>query len=498
MEGKKNILMILSDDHGYWGMGCAGNTEVHTPNLDKIAKEGIRFENFFCASPVCSPARASIFTGKIPSQHGIHDWIGKGHINESEISNELREKIYDEKSEDIYIWSKVQMKGDVAIEYLKDQKLFTEHLNESGYECAMIGKWHLGNSGKPQGGFSYWKTLALGGDNYYYATILEDNQFVMKEGVHITDYITKEAIHYIEEKRDNKKPFYLSIHYTAPHSPWEKEQHPEEIYRMYENCPCKDVPFEALHPWSNSKMKTEEEHRVYHQMAVRGYYSAITAMDRGIGEILEVLKEQGLLENTIILFTGDNGMNMGHHGIYGKGNGTFPLNLYDTSVKVPMLIRMPNEKEPGRVLTCLLSHYDLAPTLMDVVGLEENIIGENLPGKSFKNILEGEDEETKDEVVIMDEYGPNRMIRTQEWKYIHRYPYGPHELYHLSTDPEEVNNLINKKEYEIVKYELRNKLNLWYSKYVDPNKDGKGEAVTGNGQINLVGIKSNGKPSFNG
>ena len=93
MSGRPNILFVLTDDQGAWAMGCSGNSELKTPNLDRIAAEGIRFENFFCVSPVCSPARASIYTGKIPSQHGVHDWLAKGHVSESQLCDELREKI---------------------------------------------------------------------------------------------------------------------------------------------------------------------------------------------------------------------------------------------------------------------------------------------------------------------------------------------------------------------------------------------------------------------
>ncbi|MEG2197166.1 MAG: sulfatase-like hydrolase/transferase, partial [Cellulosilyticaceae bacterium] len=331
MDNKKtNVLLIMSDDHGHWAMGCSGNKEIITPHLDRLAENGIRFENFFCTSPVCSPARASLFTGKIPSQHGVHDWIHKGHMSECEIDEKLKAKLYEENSGWEYDWPKKQIKQDVGVQYLKGHKLFTEILNEQGYECGLVGKWHLGDSGNPQGGFSYWRTMAMGGDNYYYPIVLEDGKFVMNKETYITDYITEEANKFISSERDKEKPFYLSVHYTAPHAPWNKEQHPSEVYKLYEECPFESVPCDVLHPWGDVKGKTDEEHRKLHREYLQGYYTAITAMDKSIGSLLDTLEQEGVLENTLIIFTGDNGMSMGHHGIYGKGNGTFPMNMYDT------------------------------------------------------------------------------------------------------------------------------------------------------------------------
>ena len=130
-----NILFILSDDQGAWALGCAGNDEIRTPNLDRLARTGMRFSNFFCASPVCSPARASILTGRIPSQHGVHDWLRGGNAL---TAGELEA-------------------GGGLIEYLKDQPGYTDVLAQAGWICGLSGKWHLGDSHHPQKGFTYWR-----------------------------------------------------------------------------------------------------------------------------------------------------------------------------------------------------------------------------------------------------------------------------------------------------------------------------------------------------
>ena len=199
---KTNILFILTDDHGAWALGCAGNQELHTPNLDRIAREGMRFDNCFCTSPVCSPARASIFTGKIPSQHGVHDWLAKGHLDSEEaLSDELKEAFSDTELPWYYAWPKNQLSGDYAIRYLDGHRTFTQILAENGYECGLSGKWHMGDSFHPQAGFSYWRTTAMGGENYFYPVVLENGKMVLKENQYVTDLITKNALEFLDQRR---------------------------------------------------------------------------------------------------------------------------------------------------------------------------------------------------------------------------------------------------------------------------------------------------------
>ena len=174
-------------------------------------------------------------------------------------------------------------------------------------------------------------------------------------------------------------------------------------------------------------------------------------MDANVGRILDKLEEEGLTEDTLVIFSSDNGFNCGHHGIWGKGNGTFPLNLYDSSVKVPLIISRPGHLPEGRVCKDMCSGYDFMPTLLDYLGME-NPDAEKLPGRSFlSSLLETDREEelqngpdagNPQTVVVFDEYGPARMIRSKEYKYIHRVPFGPDEFYDLTGDPGEDENLI--------------------------------------------------------
>ena len=467
---KPNIIVILSDDQGAWAMCCAGNSEIRTPNLDRLALGGIRFDEFFCTSPVCSPARASIVTGRMPSQHGVHDWLRAGDTIEK----------YEPDRE-----------GEL-IEYLKGQPMYTDFLADAGYVCGLSGKWHLGNSHKAQASYSYWNVHAKGGSNYYKAPMVNGDD-VYEEESYVTDVITDHALEFLDQ-RTGDQPFYLGVHYTAPHSPWGRDQHPKGTYDEYlANCPFESTPTEQEHAWSNHCLYPRStEHR---KEILAGYFTAITEMDRNIGRIIDWLEEKGLRDNTLILFTGDNGMNMGHHGLYGKGNASSPMNMYDSSVKVPAIMNWPAEIEQGRTSSAMLSHYDLMPTLLEITGCV-NPNADTLPGKSFVPIMRGETDSVRDDVVLFDEYGPVRMIRSDSWKYVHRYPYGPHELYDLRTDPGECYNLADTPEFQEQIAEMRSRLEQWFLTYSNPSVDGRAEPVTGSGQLGLAGVHGDGRCNY--
>ena len=205
MKKKPNIVFVLTDDQGAWAMGCAGNQDVKTPNLDRLAANGVRFDEFYCASPVCSPARASIVTGKIPSCHGVQDWIEKGNVDGYKYPEMSKVPGFDI--------------NDLAIDYLEGHRTYMEILSEAGYQCALSGKWHLGDNAAKRKGFKNWYTIARGGCSYFHPDICDEGELYPGEG-YITDLITERSLLYIDEMAETEKPFYLSVHYTAPHSPW--------------------------------------------------------------------------------------------------------------------------------------------------------------------------------------------------------------------------------------------------------------------------------------
>jgi arylsulfatase A-like enzyme len=470
---RPNILVILTDDQGPWAMGCAGNAEIHTPNLDRLAASGIRFENFFCASPVCSPARASLLTGRMPSQHGVHDWLAAGNFAGRAPG--------------------VHGSDPCAIEYLGGIAGYSDILAAAGYTCGLSGKWHLGDSVRPQKGFSHWFAHREGGGPYYGAPMIRDGVIRTEDG-YVTDVITDDALAFLDGRKEADTPFLCEVHYTAPHSPWAASEHPPEAVERYRNCPFESTPNVPMHPSFRAKHLWDGSDAGRRRSLI-GYYAAITEMDRNVGRILDKLDELGLRESTLVFFVSDNGMNMGHHGIFGKGNGTFPQNMYDESVKVPAIMSMPGTLPEGRTETGLHSQYDWMPTLLDFLGLE-NPEESDLPGRSFARLLRGEPMPGRDSVVVYDEYGPVRMIRDHEWKYVHRYPYGPHELYHLAEDPGENCNLIDDPAVTARIESMRADLHDFFLRYADPDRDGSKLPVTGEGQTGRVGRGGKGRTAF--
>lgn len=448
MAERTNVVLILTDDQGVWAAGCYGNPEIRTPHLDRLAHEGMRFERFFVATPVCSPSRATLLTGRIPSQHGVHDWLRGGNV------------------------------GEDAAEYLRDEVAYTDVLAAHGWTCGLSGKWHLGASQLSQHGFAHWYAHQFGGGPYHDAPMVRDGELVTEPG-YITDTITDDALAFLDAHAGDAAPFYLSVHYTAPHSPW--TGHPQEIVDSYDDCPFRSCPQEPRHPWATSLT----DRCLGDREMLKGYFAAVTAMDANVGRLLDRLDALGLAEDTLVVFLSDNGFSCGHHGFWGKGNGTEPRNMYENSIRVPALFRHPGRIPAGSVQGAMVSMYDMCPTLLDYLGLPAPK-ERDLVGGSFLPALLGEPFADREEVVIYDEYGNTRMIRTPEWKYVRRYPDGPDELWDLVHDPDERENRIDDPSQAGRIAELQGRMEAWFAQYVRPEIDGARQDVTGLGQLRPV------------
>ena len=446
---RTNVIFILTDDQGVWAAGCCGNPEIRTPNIDRMAAAGMRFTNFFCATPVCSPGRATLLTGRIPSQHGVHDWIKGGNV------------------------------GADAIEYLEGEAAYSDVMAEHGWHCGISGKWHLGASRLRQHGFEDWFVHQRGGGDYNNAPMVRNGELVNEPG-YVTDVITDEAIRLLDVYAADDRPFYLSVHYTAPHSPW-IEQHPKEIVDSYDSCPFESCPQEPRHPGAISLT----DQNLGNRESLKGYFAAVTAMDRNLGRLLDHLEELGLRESTLVVFLSDNGFSCGHHGFWGKGNATMPRNMYENSIKVPAIFSHPGRIPEGRVEDGMVSAYDFMQTLLEYVNLPVPEHG-NLPGRSFLPALLGEPQKGRESVVIYDEYGPVRMIRTADWKYVYRHPNGPHELWDLVNDPGERRNLIDDPKERERAAHLKRQMDAWFARYVDPARNGLLQDGTTHGQTERV------------
>ena len=487
---RPNIIFILTDDQGPWAAGCYGNRELRTPNIDRLAATGMRFDNFFCASPVCSPSRASFLTGQMPSRHGVHDWLRAGNF------------------------------GADATTYLEGHTGYTDLLAQAGWNCGISGKWHLGNSSLPQHGFSHWFVHEKGGGPYHDAPMIRDGELFNAPG-YVTNVITDDALAFIDRHAGGTAPFYLSVHYTAPHSPW--TGHPQEIVASYDDCPFASCPQEARHPWATWLTANCLGNREM----LKGYFAAVTAMDLDVGRILDRLEQHAIREHTLVVFTSDNGFSCGQHGFWGKGNGTWPLNMYENSIKVPFLTSHPGHIPHGRATDQMCSAIDVMPTLLAYAGVDyPEALRAGRPGRSFSGLLEGGSAPARDRVVISsesagpltmpghrssrsavsrshracyDEYGATRMIRTANWKYVHRYPAagGPHELFDLVDDPDERTNRIDDPDQQRRIRDLRGMLEEWFAEQISADKDGRKLPAGGGGQLRPVGRAwEDGSPAF--
>ncbi len=461
---KTNIVFVLTDDQGVWAAGCYGNPEIRTPNIDRLAETGVRFENFFTTIPVCSASRASFLTGRIPSQHGVHDFIAaKGEV------------------------------GPDAKSFLDDEVCYTDVLSEHGWTCGLSGKWHLGNSILAQHGFSHWFAHPYGAGKYNDQEMIRDGVKEVAPG-YVTNAITDDALAFVDTHAKDDNPFYLSVNYTAPHSPW--AGHPRDIVDSYDDCAFASCPQEERHPWAlypPNADPTQPDPTTFglsdnlgNRESLKGYFAAVTAMDLDVGRILDKLEALGLRDNTLVVFASDNGYSCGHHGFWGKGNGTYPVNMYENSIKVPFVASHPGIIPQGIVQSALVASHDFLPTLLEYVNLP--LPDTNLPGRSFLSALKDEAAAGRDAVVIYDEYGYCRMIRTKEWKYVHRYPDGPNELYDLVNDTDERRNRVDDPAQAKRIKDLRDRMEAWFKAYVVPDKDGIAFAV-GAGQTRPVGVK---------
>lgn len=456
-----NVVLVLADDLSVDALGCYGNKESYTPWLDRLAEQGLVMDNFLCASPVCSPARASLLTGTMPSYHGVHDWIASGNC------------------------------GENRIQYLDGCTAYTELLQKAGYCCGLSGKWHLGASDVPQKGFSHWYAYPGGGGSYKDPDMLRGNKRVSEKG-YLTDLITQDALSFLDRAAHGGQPFYLSVHYTAPHHPW-IDNHPQIYLDLYERCPFSNCPQEKLPAWLTAGPLTSRTQKELREN-LKGYFAAVSAMDHGVGEIMQRLESLDLQDNTLVCFMSDNGFSCGKHGFWGKGNATSPFNMFESSVKVPAVFSQPGRITPGRY-EGLLSACDFFPTLLEYLQLLP--YREERPGHSFAAVLNGDRQVTEERLVCLcNEYGNVRMIRTAQWKYVHRYPYGPHELYDLQVDPKEENNLSGQEKFKETVEQLRGCMERWFARFSCVENDGLRENVSGNGQIARSGLAGGGKNAF--
>jgi arylsulfatase A-like enzyme len=453
METKRpNIVLFMTDNQPADLLGCSGNEEIYTPNLDRMAHQGIRFSNTFCVNAMCSPCRASVFTGLMPSQHGIHTWI-------------------DDRAMDT--WPK-------NWNALNEFRTLPEILTENGYKTAMVGKYHLGNPFKAQNGFQHWVTFPHGHTrNFWNNTIIDNGKQYTYPG-HIIDCFTEKSVEYINGLDPHSEdPFFLFIPYNAPYGHWPSVKGParNRFAKLYENAQMTSIPREGLSEKAILRflMKREESAggidysshlRIPNDLiSIRNYYSQMTMVDDGVGRVLSALQHRGMDDDTLIIYTADHGFSLGHNGYWGHGQATWPANAHRPSYHIPLLIRHTNHIRPLQVYASLTSQIDIFSTILDYVGLGDASGNENSPSRSFAPLLRGETYQSRDAVYMEQE--ETRAVRTAQWLYMRRfngsgkYPMED-EMYDLSNDPHERINVLENNEHSDIATSLVDQVDSYF------------------------------------
>ncbi|MFT6807160.1 MAG: arylsulfatase A-like enzyme [Saprospiraceae bacterium] len=415
-----NFLFILADDLGYHDLSCMGSTYYETPNIDRIANEGVVFTGGYAACQVCSPSRASIMTGKFPSRHGITDWIGA------------------KTGED---WRKAGRYNKLLPpEYVhtlsKEYVTLPEAMKEGGYKTFFAGKWHLGQEGSwptdhgfdiNKGGWD--KGSPMGG---YYAPWDNPNLESTTDGESLTMRLAKETSNFISENKE--EPFFAFLSFYAVHGPIQTTEDKWKKYRdKAEAQGIKDHGFEMS---KFLPIRQVQDNPIYAGL--------LETMDDAVGRVLNTLDELGLAENTIVIFTSDNG------GVAaGDAFATSNLPLrggkgyqYEGGIRAPYFIRAPQRIKAGSKIETPVTGTDFYPTILDIAGLSLKP-EEHQDGKSLLPIIKGEKLDARPLVWHYPHYGnqggePSSIIRKGEWKLIHYYEEDREELFNLTSDAKEL------------------------------------------------------------
>lgn len=418
-----NVVFILTDDQAPGTLGAYGNHEIRTPVCDRLASDGALFTRAYCTTPVCSPSRATLLSGQIPSQHGVHDWIR----NENE--------------------------GEEAFAFLADEATFPEVLAGNGYRVGLSGKWHIGDNARPQEGFDYWFAMPTGGSRYQDPPMYWQGEKREYEG-YTTDVVTDKALEFIDQAGSD--PFFCFVSYNAPHTPYSGT--PEKYLEMYRDCPFETFPGEPLNEPIAGGLSRRN---VGNRESKMHYYGMLTAIDDNVGRIMRRLEDRGVAQDTLVVFLSDHGFLLEHHGLWGKGNTSWPFNMFEESMLVPALFHHPGQIPAGQRIAIMTSFYDFAPTLLDYLGLPALDARKPLAGRSYAPFLRGATTEWDN--MVCGEYQYCRMIRDEEWKLIHRTEGFPSELYKLREDPGERNNLADDPAHQAQKRKLKQRMDAWFS-----------------------------------
>ncbi|MCH7557437.1 MAG: sulfatase [Planctomycetes bacterium] len=392
---RPNIIFILTDDQRYDAMSCAGHPWLKTPNMDRLAEEGVLFNNAFVTTSLCSPSRASFLTGCYAHTHEV--FMNNGRDPNPSIPT------------------------------------FPQLLRKAGYQTAFIGKWHMARTNSPQPGFDHW--VSFSGQGRYDKNKLNVDGEIVQSEVYITDELTNYAVRFLRRKHD--RPFMLYLSHKAVHAPFKPAERHENLYS--------DIEIKSQHnPNDNLAAKPEWGRKMDKnwKSQIRDYMRSLVAVDESLGRVLETLEAENILDDTAIVFAGDNGYFHGEHGGMWDKRAA-----YEPSIRIPLLMRYPPLARPGARCDAMVLNIDLAPTLLELAGVG---VPGTMQGQSWLGVIKGRpgresflyeyfqevDRKYKRPTVL--------AVRTKQWKYV-TYPLAgklTDELYDMKNDPQELNNLI--------------------------------------------------------
>ena len=439
---QKNIILVVNDDLAQWALRCYGNREIRTPTLDYLASTGVQMDNAFTPTPVCSPARACLLTGRLASQHGIHDYL-------SSTLPDIHRR-----------------------QWLKDELTLAHLLSRAGYQTAHCGKWHLGNDDQPQAGFGHW----FSGVGDYPAEHGGDHRFSSNGIVHTiagqrTNVITEKAIEFLR-KRDSDSPFFLHIGYFGTHNPWRGQ--PERLVAQYRDNSFEELLNQPAYPFGKQALESTLPTRLNPREALAQYFAAVSHIDETIGRLMDELESLHLRESVLFIFTSDHGLCCGHHGLWGKGNATLPLNMLEESIRIPMIFNHPGHVFARQRRPEFVDHLDLFQTIVDYAGVSHELDAQrNYPGRSFLSLLENSAAMPDWRRMQFGEYGDLRMVRTRKYKLVRRYDHAaPGELFDLDADPAESHNLYGDPDFQPLVEKLSGEIDGYFERFQDPDKSG--------------------------
>lgn len=482
---RPNIVLIVTDNQSEQLLGTYGKTDINTPSIDALADNGVVFERAYATSGVCSPTRATLLTGLLPSQHGVHNGLP----------------------------SKFDIPDYAAVAEFRS---LPQTLSDAGYNTALVGKYHLGAPQKPQMGFEYWVTFPSGHTTSFHdVDIIDNGETYPLQDEHLTDFWTRKAEEFIGQQSDDE-PFFLYLAYNGPYNlpplvTREPVNRHAEYYR--ENVP--EFPQEPVHPYlrraaiedsdEEDVLKEQQEYRDWgvkdaesigahgatpelsygwqtihalnNKTAMVNLASEMSMIDDGVGRLLLALREQGVLDNTIVVFTSDQSSAFGQHGLWGNSSWARPHPVYREHMQIPLIIRTSPNMPVGRTEQ-IVNQYDIFPTLLELVGLQDKTIAGS-PGKSFAGLLRGAQSDEQGKAYF--EYITARAVVTEEWKYIKRLFGEPAELYNLKADPSENYNLADDENYASIAARLSKDIDAFFTEYANPDFDpwrgGTGKAI---------------------